>query len=62
MVTIGRDPSSDLCLHADDRVSRLHVELQRADGRWWIIDRSRNGSESQSAASPSDPADQSGRP
>lgn len=43
-VTIGRDPSCDLCLHTDDRVSRRHVELQRADGRWWIIDRSTNGS------------------
>jgi hypothetical protein len=43
-VTIGRDPGSDLCLQNDDRVSRRHVELQRSGERWWITDRSTNGS------------------
>ncbi|HYU85970.1 MAG TPA: FHA domain-containing protein [Kribbellaceae bacterium] len=43
VVTIGRDPGSDLCLEADDRASRRHAELQRSGGRWWITDRSTNG-------------------
>ncbi len=43
IVTIGRDPGSDLCLQLDDRVSRRHAELQRSGGQWSIADRSTNG-------------------
>ena len=45
-VTIGRREESDIGLHWDREVSRLHAELQRVGRDWTIVDDgiSRNGS------------------
>ena len=45
-VTIGRGEEVDVRLTADERVSRLHAELERIGGVWTIADEglSRNGS------------------
>ncbi|MGA2013575.1 MAG: FHA domain-containing protein [Solirubrobacteraceae bacterium] len=44
-LVIGRDPSADIPLHWDKRVSRAHALLKRAAGAWTIVDDglSRNG-------------------
>jgi hypothetical protein len=43
--TIGRVPSCDICLSWDDRVSRVHAELEQLGQNWAITDDglSRNG-------------------
>jgi hypothetical protein len=43
--TVGRAPSSDVCLHWDDQVSRVHAELERVSRDWTVVDNglSRNG-------------------
>lgn len=42
---VGRDPMCDLCLAHDDRVSRLHAELENVGDVWTLADHglSRNG-------------------
>jgi pSer/pThr/pTyr-binding forkhead associated (FHA) protein len=42
---IGRDPMCELCLSHDDRVSRLHAELENVGEVWTVADHglSRNG-------------------
>ena len=42
---VGRDPMCDLCLAQDDRVSRLHAELENVGDVWTLADHglSRNG-------------------
>jgi pSer/pThr/pTyr-binding forkhead associated (FHA) protein len=42
---VGRDPMCELCLASDDRVSRLHAELENAGDVWTLADHglSRNG-------------------
>jgi len=44
-LTIGRDPSTDVCLSWDDEVSRVHAELERVGPDWTVADHglSRNG-------------------
>jgi pSer/pThr/pTyr-binding forkhead associated (FHA) protein len=44
--TVGRQPSSDVCLWWDEQVSRLHAQLESVGEDWTIIDDgiSRNGS------------------
>ncbi|MFZ2176667.1 MAG: FHA domain-containing protein [Rhodococcus sp. (in: high G+C Gram-positive bacteria)] len=44
-ITIGRSPSSDLALTADDEVSRLHAVIECVGSHWTILDDglSRNG-------------------
>jgi pSer/pThr/pTyr-binding forkhead associated (FHA) protein len=37
-VRIGRDPSADLVLSGDGRVSRIHAELECSDGQWTLLD------------------------
>jgi hypothetical protein len=43
--TVGRSPSCDLCLHWDEKVSRVHAQLERLGGDWTVEDDglSRNG-------------------
>jgi pSer/pThr/pTyr-binding forkhead associated (FHA) protein len=43
---VGRDPMCELCLGHDDRVSRLHAELENVGEVWTVADHglSRNGS------------------
>jgi pSer/pThr/pTyr-binding forkhead associated (FHA) protein len=43
---IGRNEDCDVCLHWDERVSRLHAEITRVAGEWVAVDDglSRNGS------------------
>ncbi len=42
--TIGRDPSSDLSLADDAKVSRTHAALEVRDDQWFVVDLgSRNG-------------------
>jgi len=36
-LTIGRDPSSGICIH-EAAVSRQHARVHFRDGRWWIKD------------------------
>lgn len=45
-LSIGRDSSADLALTADERVSRLHAELEQVAENWLLVDDglSRNGS------------------
>lgn len=45
-VRIGREPKCELCLDHDDRVSRLHAELENVGDVWTLYDYglSRNGS------------------
>ncbi len=38
VVRIGRDPSNDLVLIGDAKVSRSHAELALRDGQWQLID------------------------
>ena len=42
---VGRDPMCDLCLAQDDKVSRLHAELENVGDVWTLADHglSRNG-------------------
>lgn len=42
---VGRDPMCELCLSHDDRVSRLHAELENVGDVWTLADHglSRNG-------------------
>ncbi len=42
---VGRDPMCELCLGDDDRVSRLHAELENVGDVWTVADHglSRNG-------------------
>ncbi len=42
---VGRDPMCELCLEQDDRVSRLHAELENVGDVWTVADHglSRNG-------------------
>lgn len=42
---VGRDPMCELCLGYDDRVSRLHAELENVGDVWTVADHglSRNG-------------------
>jgi len=35
---VGRDPMCDLCLAEDDRVSRLHAELENVGDVWTLAD------------------------
>jgi hypothetical protein len=43
-LTIGSEPTCSIQLHDKTRrVSRKHVQLQRVQGRWGVIDRSKNG-------------------
>jgi pSer/pThr/pTyr-binding forkhead associated (FHA) protein len=42
MISIGRAEDCDVTI-ADPYVSRRHAELERRDGRWWIVSRGRNG-------------------
>jgi FHA domain-containing protein len=44
-LSVGRQPSSDLVLDWDDKVSRLHAKLERAGEDWTVVDDglSRNG-------------------
>jgi len=35
---LGRDPSSDLVLPDDSRVSRSHAELTKTSGQWSLLD------------------------
>lgn len=44
-VRVGRDPMCELCLAHDDRVSRLHAELENVGDVWTLADHglSRNG-------------------
>jgi pSer/pThr/pTyr-binding forkhead associated (FHA) protein len=44
-ITVGRSTSTDICLHWDTEVSRLHAELERIGGDWTVSDDglSRNG-------------------
>lgn len=42
--TIGRDPTNDVVVLHDSKVSRSHAELQYRDERWLLVDlASRNG-------------------
>ena len=45
-VTVGRGPEVDIALEVDERVSRLHAEIERIGGEWTVSDDglSRNGS------------------
>jgi pSer/pThr/pTyr-binding forkhead associated (FHA) protein len=45
-VRVGRDPMCELCLDDDERVSRLHAELENVGDGWTLADHgvSRNGS------------------
>jgi pSer/pThr/pTyr-binding forkhead associated (FHA) protein len=45
-VRVGRDPMCELCLDHDERVSRLHAELENVGDVWTLTDHglSRNGS------------------
>src|SRR3954451_16393002 len=45
LLTVGRDPSCDLALPWDDRVSRTHAVLERLGHAWTLADDgiSRNG-------------------
>ncbi|HEY8721942.1 FHA domain-containing protein [Pengzhenrongella sp.] len=44
-LTIGREPSAEVCVTGDARVSRVHALLERVGGQWTIVDDglSRNG-------------------
>lgn len=45
-ITVGRHEANDLCLHWDNKVSRLHAELELLAEAWTVVDdgMSRNGS------------------
>ena len=45
-VSVGRGPEVDVALELDERVSRLHAEIERIGGEWTVADDglSRNGS------------------
>lgn len=43
-IRIGRLPDNDVTLSWDREVSRHHAHLEWDGGRWWLRDRSRNGS------------------
>ena len=45
-VTLGREVAADVCLAWDEKVSRLHAELEQIAGEWVLLDDglSRNGS------------------
>jgi len=38
MLSLGRDPASDIALDWDGEVSRLHAQLERVGGEWTIVD------------------------
>jgi pSer/pThr/pTyr-binding forkhead associated (FHA) protein len=43
-VTLGRDPTNDVVLAGDPKISRSHVGLERREGQWVLLDLdSRNG-------------------
>jgi pSer/pThr/pTyr-binding forkhead associated (FHA) protein len=37
-VTLGRDPTNDLTLLGDPKISRAHAELRDRDGQWMLVD------------------------
>ena len=43
--TVGRDVGTDVCLHWDAEVSRVHAQLERVGDSWLLVDDglSRNG-------------------
>ncbi len=42
VLRIGRHPANDLTL-PDEEISRFHLTIERRDGTFWVVDRSRNG-------------------
>jgi DNA-binding CsgD family transcriptional regulator len=43
-ITIGRDPTNDVVLEADQLASRSHAEITVRNGQWYLVDLgSRNG-------------------
>lgn len=43
-VTLGRDPSNDICFPDDRKLSRTHAEFRMQDDNWLLVDlNSRNG-------------------
>jgi membrane-bound lytic murein transglycosylase D len=35
---IGREPTCDVCVAGNARVSRRHTEIRYEEGRWWVVD------------------------
>jgi DNA-binding CsgD family transcriptional regulator len=52
-ITIGRDPTNDVTLEADQLASRSHAEILVRNGQWYVVDLgSRNGTVVNGRATP----------